>query len=886
MKKKATLLIGVLLLFAASLPAQEVAGRLEGRILDPEGLPLAGVQLVVTGASLQGARESVTDDRGHFRFFSLPPGAFDVRVHHEAFLDVTLKAVAVRLGATTSLGDVRLELKTSETREIVVTAERPLIDLTSTTVGSNLVAGTIKDLPIARNYRSVMAMLPGANQSYYGDEVNVSGATGSENAYFIDGIDVSDPYLRSHNTSLPYNFIKEVEVKTGGYEAEHRSSLGGLVNAVTYSGGNAFSGQIFGFFTNNNFSQSAMRSELEPSSGKYSQYDFGFSLGGPIVRDRLWFFGAYNPTVEREDILIPGQGYYEDKWTRNIFAAKVTWRASSKANFVLTAIGDPAQHFAVGSTVSNVAIAQALNPDPLLTRINEGGYNVLASGTCMASDKLFLESSVSYIDRRYRSDPATDRGKDELFFADYTGAEGPVFSGGHWGETYADSRQLTISFKSTLALGGHTLKGGFEYRDNELNSYANQYALGHQTEDLYTTDAFNESGIVHNRIPSLYVQDSWRVGSGLMLNYGLRWSGEFWVASDGKVAQRITDEFQPRIGVVFKPGRNGMSKIFGSYGRFYQEVSTFLMTSYYVQGARWLSMGYDHDPRLDPGRAVYVYEGGGQIQKEIERLKGQCYDEFVFGYERALGKPYKFRVQGILRSLRFGIEDGPGRDGQYYCANPGRPPIDVAPAAKRRYAGLELTFMKPGGGHFYFEASYTLSRAYGNYTGLFMQDVGFNWPNTSPQLDIPDLAVDGLLPNDRTHVFKFFGSYRFPFGLSAGAFFIWQSGTPLNERGISTTYPGYAKYLQKGTAGRTPSIVDLNLRVTYQMRNAFGTKIAPRVVLDLFHIASGRKPVAYQELHYFGLDEDGNQSDPNPLYMHPSSYFPPMSGRLGLEINF
>lgn len=200
-----------------------------------------------------------------------------------------------------------------------------------------------------------------------------------------------------------------------------------------------------------------------------------------------------------------------------------------------------------------------------------------------------------------------------------------------------------------------------------------------------------------------------------------------------------------------------------------------------------------------------------------------------------------------------------------------------------------MTFLKSGGRYFDFEVSYTLSRSYGNYPGLFAQDLGDWRPNISGQFDTPEEVIHatGLLPNDRRHVFKFFGSYRFPFGLSVGAFFICQSGTPLSELGSQVANPGWPKYLtQRGTIGRTPSIVDLNLRFAYQMKNAFGTKIAPRVVIDLFHIASRRKPVTYQEMHYFNVDEFGNQIEENPLYMHATSFFPPMSARLGMEINF
>ncbi len=880
MKKRGVLLIGIVLLLATSLQPQEVTGNLEGRVLDPEGQPLAGVQVVVTGAGLQGVREAKTDERGGFRFFSLPTGVFNVKVHHEAFRDIALENVRVKLGGTTSLGEIRLQQKVLEAYEIVVSAERPHIDLASTVSGSNLVADTIKDLPVARDYRSIMAILPGANQSYYGDEVNVSGASGSENLYFIDGIDVSDPYMRYKNTNLPYNFVKEIEVKTGGYEAEYRSSLGGLVNAVTYSGGNKFSGQLFGFFTNNNFSQAALRSELEPSTGKFAQYDFGFSLGGPIIRDKLWFFGAYNPTVQREDVLIPGLKYYEDKLTRNIFAGKITWQPSSRANFVFTAIGDPARHYAVG--LLNTEVSEALNPDPMLTQITEGGYNFLASGNYMFSEKFFLEASLAYITRRDRSDPATDRGKDEIFFIDE--AAGNVVSGGNIGETYGDSYQTTASCKGTLVLGDHILKLGFEYRDNKLNSYANERWVFGLGDYGYVLQTFNESGTVHNRIPSLFAQDSWRFSDRLELNFGLRWSGEFLVASNGKVAQRITDEYQPRIGLIFQPGRTGSSKIFGSFGRFYEEFSTELMTWYQMEGSIFKWILYDHDPRLDASGGVVGTETNGEIQPEVKGLQGQNYDEFTLGYEQALSSKYKFGVLGIYRHLRDGVEDGMEGYG-----NPGRAPLENYPKMKREYLGLELTFTKSRGKYFDFAASYTLSRSYGNYPGLFAQDLGDYRPNVSGQFDSPEEVIHatGLLPNDRPHVFKFFGSYRSPFGLSVGAFFIWQSGTPLSEIGTQTMIPGWIMYLaQRGTAGRTPSVADLNLRVTYEMKNVIHTKVIPRLILDLFHIGSQRKPVTYEQQHYFGVDEFGNQTDPNPLYMHPTGYFPPMSARLGLEINF
>jgi hypothetical protein len=886
MTKKRAFWAGILLLFIFNLEAQEVTGKMEGRLLDPDGRPLPGVQVIVSGASLQGIRQTQTDYRGYFRFFSLPSGVYAVKMHHESYREVAMENVRIRLGGTATLGEIRLQPKVMETYEIIVYGKPPLIDLTSTVAGSNLVADTIKDLPVARDYRSVMSILPGANQSAYGDDVNVSGASGSDNMYAIDGIDVSDPYMRYKNTNLPYNFVKEIEIKAGGYEAQYRSSMGGLVNAVTYSGGNEFSGQLFGFFTNNNFSQTALRAELEPSIGKFAQYDFGLSLGGPIIRDKLWFFAAYNPIAKRENVLIPGLKEYEDKLTQDVFAGKITWQPSSRANFVFTVIGDPAEHYSIGTPLF-VTVASALNPDPMLTQITEGGYNFLASGNYVFSKNFFLEVSLANTSRRNRIGPATERGKNELCYWD--AFSGGAISGGHWGETDGDSFQTTAACKGTLVLGNHILKAGFEYRDNKLNFYFDQNVLARFAENEYVLQPFGGSGIVRNRMPALFAQDSWRISDRLQLNLGLRWSAEFLVASNGKVGQRITDEFQPRIGFVFQPGRTGSSKISGSFGRFYGELSTNFMAVYMSEGTIFHWIVYDHDPRLDPAGGT-DYPTSGKIQAEIKGLQGQNYDEFSLGYEQALNSNYKLGVLGIYRNLRNGVEDGFNpNDGMFYLGNPGQPPLEDTPKMKREYLGLQLTFQKSGGKYFDFSASYTLSRSYGNYPGLFAQDMGDYRSNSTGYFDSPEqvLLATGLLPNDRPHVFKFFGSYRFPFGLSIGAFFLWQSGTPLSELGTQTQVYGWWKFVtQRGTAGRTPAIADLNLRIAYQIKIVSRPKIAPRLVLDLFHIGSNRTPVTYEQRHYLGVDESGNQTDPNPLYMHPTGYFPPMSARLGMEIRF
>ena len=256
---KSTVVVGILILtlcFAFSTTrSQNVRGNLEGRILNEERGPLPGVNVEINSPSLQGNRGTASDANGYFRFPALPVGTYLIRMKHIAYQEIRYKNIQIRLGKTTSLGEIQLESRTIEMRAVTVTNARPTIDPTSTTLGNNLAIDTIESLPVERNFRSIAALIPQANTSYLGDEVNISGSTGLENAYFIDGVNISAPYRGDTSTNLPYNFIREIEIKTGGYEAEYRSALGGVLNVVTQSGGNEFHGQVFGFYADNNLSQ-------------------------------------------------------------------------------------------------------------------------------------------------------------------------------------------------------------------------------------------------------------------------------------------------------------------------------------------------------------------------------------------------------------------------------------------------------------------------------------------------------------------------------------------------------------------------------------------------------------------------------------------------------
>lgn len=708
-----------------------------------------------------------------------------------------------------------------------------------------------------------------------------------ENKYYIDGTDVTDPWRGITGTNLPYNFIRQIEVKTGGYEAEYRSALGGVVNAITHSGGNEFHGQVFGFFANNRFAGEPRLGALEPNQGGFAQYDVGLSLGGPVIRDKLWFFTAYNPTFEREEVEIPGAGLYDDHSTTHIFAGKLSWRASERNNLFLTVLGDPQKRRAIGETYARFGTPAAFaNPDPYLAELGFGGVNLSLAGSHILNDRFLLETALSRVTRQDQYLPATARGRNELNFIDH---ETGIWSGSYPSRVDDHSVQFSAAIKGTLIWGTHTFKTGLEYKDNRLDHDLRAEALLRFAPTSYLHFILSQKGILHNRTPSVFVQDSWQMSNRLRMNIGLRWDGQFLVGSNGKVVQTITDQYQPRVGFVHQIGEAGSQKIFGSFGRFHQELLLFLSTFYHIEGSFIHYINFDHDPRTNPagGDSISII---AKIQPGIKNLQGQHYDEFTLGYEKLIGENLKMGLRGIYRPLRQAIEDGFVSDlGDYYYGNPGKGRLSKHPKATREYKALELILEKFGANQkFNFLSSYVFSRSHGNYPGFFYTDNHGAFPNASGFFDFPELLMNatGLLPNDRTHVFKFSGSYRWDFGLTVGTSFLWQRGTPLSEFGGSR-FPPYPSFVQqRGAAGRTPAILDLNLRLVYDLAKLSRASWQARMILDVFHVASQRQPVDFEQLHYFNIDENGNQINPNPLYGRAIRYQPPMAVRLGLEVGF
>lgn len=637
--------------------------------------------------------------------------------------------------------------------------------------------------------------------------------------------------------------------------------------------------------------------DVNPTS--FSSYDIGGSLSGPVTRDRLWFYAAYNPTFDHRQVSFPGLSPRSASGTQHLLAGKLTWQAGPSTELVFTVLGDPTKQERLGPLVVIFGSpASVANPEVIEGRLTQGGINLSLQARHQLGPRVLLQGSASRFNRHDDNDPRSGFGLTEPLFRDLTTG---VWSGGYAGATKIRSSRNAGQVSATLDLAPHTMKIGAEYEDN-FSAINFQRGAGGGGGGIisrsvngagaptYVWFEFYSDGRLHNRIPALYAQDSWQLTQRLRLNGGLRWSIQRLTSPDRGHVASISDGVQPRFGLVYQPGTLGSQKLFGAFGRFSEQLPLWLAQNF--GPGRGRSRRFPQDPRIDTTGAVVLFEFDNS--SSIEEISsatdvvGESFDEFTVGYERRVGRSLKLGVRGMHRRLRWAIDDGfSPTDGLFHFGNPGRGSLRSTPRFTRRYTALELTLEPFGRTAFPFLVSYVLSRNYGNYTGLFSTDVSAPAPNFGPQGDFPEQLDNGtgLLPNDRTHVLKLFGSYRFDFGLAAGASLLWASGTPLSEYGGIPAGAPYWSFVQpRGSLGRTPALWDLNLRLAYDLP-AIG-RGRPRALLDLLHVGSPNRAVTFDQVHYTGVDSNGNQTGANATYGQVTHYQPPMDARLGLIVDF
>ncbi|MBI2892148.1 MAG: TonB-dependent receptor [Deltaproteobacteria bacterium] len=283
------LLLAGALLWSGEAVAQTSTGSISGDVADQDGGPLAGVRVVASSPTqIGGDRVVTTDANGHFVFLNLTPGLFEVRASKTGLRPFRQSGIRVSLGGTAELF-VILEIPTAR-EDIVIRVEQPAVDVQSHRVGQSVSAETMQSVPLrSRNFQGVAELTPGVTDSpQAGGNPNVRGGAYFNNTFTVDGISITDPVTHTFGTNFNFDAMSDVEVLTAGYGPEYALTTGGVVNILTKSGSNDFHLDASTYY------ESSHLTVLRPEErGQvFSETALNLNVSGPILRDRLWYFGS------------------------------------------------------------------------------------------------------------------------------------------------------------------------------------------------------------------------------------------------------------------------------------------------------------------------------------------------------------------------------------------------------------------------------------------------------------------------------------------------------------------------------------------------------------------------------------------------------------------
>src|SRR5215510_16436342 len=355
-------------------------GEISGRVTDINGAAIANAKVTISGQT--GDRTITANAEGVFEAVNLIPGVYKVKVEQTGFKAINVPGVEVYVGKTSAL---KLTLELGNISEVVeVTAGAAAVDTTSTAIGSNLSNQLYQNIPLQRSVQSLFYLAPGVTDSVSSmtgrANPSISGASGLDNLYIADGVNITDSafgglgiFTRSYGSlgvGINTQYVQEVQVKTGGFEPQFGQSQGGIVNIITKSGTNAYHASLFGYFQPKSFEAERFQAD-DRNVNKFGKvlhpenYDTGFDVSGPVpkLKDKLLFFGSFNPSIRREVVrgaegsgllAVLGNETHRRTFTKN-YAAKVDFNLSSKHQLNFSIFGDP--------SATNVAPFRTLNID-------------------------------------------------------------------------------------------------------------------------------------------------------------------------------------------------------------------------------------------------------------------------------------------------------------------------------------------------------------------------------------------------------------------------------------------------------------------------------------------------------------------------------------------
>jgi outer membrane receptor protein involved in Fe transport len=384
-----SLLALCLTLFSMSgvMAQSSTTGSIEGTVTDINGAVVPNVTVTVTSPNLIRAQTAQSDDQGRYQISNLPPGRYEIAIAATGgFAQFSQKNVEVNLSKTSTV-DVKLQLAGASGVVTITDTSGAAVDPTSTTSGTNVSSEQFSNFPTQRTVQGLYTIAPTVSRSGLRDasgrerDPSVGGSSGPENNYILDGVNTTDPAFGGSGANLPFEFVQEVEVKTGAYGAEYGKSTGGIFNVITKSGGNEFHGDLFGYFTTKSLVRAIKHLPNTGSAANgFSEADLGGDIGGPIIKDRLWFFGAFNPQQRTNYYLT--QTFHtsvSNKVKTPFYAGKLTYSLNQNNTLTFSTFGDftKIDGFLATGALTNVS-GFGNDVNAFLGRQETGGHNYAA----------------------------------------------------------------------------------------------------------------------------------------------------------------------------------------------------------------------------------------------------------------------------------------------------------------------------------------------------------------------------------------------------------------------------------------------------------------------------------------------------------------------------
>ena len=586
--------------------AQVSAGTIAGRVVDAQGAAIPGVTVQAVSRDTGFERTAVSDESGVYRLAALPVGIYDFSADISGFRPFTRAAVVVNVSRTITI-DAELAVAGVVEGVKVTAAMQPLVPRTSSSVGQVVDLQRIESLPInGRQFANLAATVPGVGLGFHSDATKaaqyapqISGGNGRNVNYVVDGGDNNDDTVGGLLQMFPLEAIQEFDVVSHRFDAEFGRSNGGVLNVVTRSGTNTLQGSVFNFVRDEAMNGRSFGEQIRGVEKQdYQRYQFGGSIGGPIVRDRVHYFAAYERTHQdsKQVVNLLGlfpqeEGIHDVPLRQNLLSVKVT--------------ATPAPAHYLSLRYSHDGNSQPGNAGPRTApsswATSTNTFHSLNLNHNWVMGQASLNEFVFQVSDFVNDMPASRIGPAYVFVGD-------LFAGGTLAPQRTEQQKWQVRNDyswTTARLGGlaHEFKTGVNWvHEPTLRAFTGQgqdgvYTIGSYALDGPVVQYFKVSGEPVSNFPNdllgFYVQDDWRVSDRLTLNLGVRWdyvsgfqldqstnpnflamqaagrTGRFagTVLEDfGQEPRTDKDNVQPRLGAVYDVDGSGRHVVRGGWG--------------------------------------------------------------------------------------------------------------------------------------------------------------------------------------------------------------------------------------------------------------------------------------------------------------------------------